>query len=177
MNADRFLRCRVPEQVRVRFDALAHDRGETQSSLLRRLIDQALADACESSTSRGAEQGAPDRRSDRVTVRMRPGDGHRLRLRAEARATRPATYLAMLVRAHLHADAPLPEAELIQVKQVLSEIASVARALRVESGSDANGKRFERTELEEALVRVEQARGAIASLVQASVTSWESDLA
>ena len=83
----------------------------------------------------------------------------------------------MLVRAHLHADAPLPEAELIQVKQVLSEIASVARALRVESGSDANGKRFERTELEEALQRVEQARTAIASLVQASATSWESDLA
>ena len=177
MNADRFLRCRVPEQVRVRFDALAQDRGETQSSLLRRLIDQALADAGGSPTSGGGDHGAADRRSDRVTVRMRPGDGHRLRLRAEARATKPATYLAMLVRAHLHADAPLPEAELIQVKQVLLEIASVARALRVESGSDAHGKRLERTELDEALLRVEQARGAVASLVQASVTSWESDLA
>ena len=177
MNADSLLRCLVPSRIRERFDALARDRGETPSSMLRLLINEALAGTGSPRMFGGAEDDAVSRRSDRVTVRMRPGDGRRLRLRAEVRGTKPATYLALLVRAHLSAEAPLPQAELAEVKRVLSEVSAVARALRRNSVGDGTDDCIDRNELNEALNRVEQARSAIASFVQASLASWESDLA
>jgi hypothetical protein len=177
MNADQFLRCRVPEQVRNRFVTLAVAMGETPSSLLRRLIDEALSGSGEPCGFGGAEVDTAIARSDRVTVRLRPGDGRRLRLRAEARGAKLSTYLALLARAHLHADAPLPQSELVEVKRALSEVAAVARAIRQADSDGVHPGHIGSAELVEALNLVERARAEIAGLVQASMNSWESDLA
>ncbi len=177
MNADEVLRCRVPAGVRNRFDALARERGETSSSLLRSLIDNALSASSGATTFGGAEAQTASARSERLTVRLRPGDGQRLRARAAARRTKSATYLAILVRAHLSADPPLPETELIELKRVLSEIAALARALRSHGGGDVDPGGIDRREVWDALDRVEQTRRATAELVKASIASWESDLA
>lgn len=177
MNADEFLRCRVPAGVRNRFDALARERGATSSSLLRSLIDNALSAAGGAATFGGAEPQTASARSERLTVRLRPGDGQRFRARAAARGAKSATYLAILVRAHLSADPPLPETELIELKRVLSELAAVARALRSHGGSGNDPGGIDRQELWSALDRVEQTRRATAEFVKASIASWESDLA
>jgi hypothetical protein len=52
-----------------------------------------------------------------------------LTARARARGVPSATYVALLVRSHLHSVAPLPEAELLAVKQAISELRSIGRDL------------------------------------------------
>ena len=177
MNADHFLRFRVPGRVRDRFEVLARNRGETPSSLLRQLINEALADTGDPARLGAAEVDGAATRSDRLTVRLRPGDAQRLRVRAGARGTKPSTYLALLVRAHLRANSPLPQPELIEVKRALAEVAAVSRALRLGVPASAAMHGSDATSLDEVLRRIEQARGAIASLVQANIASWENDLA
>jgi hypothetical protein len=45
--------------------------------------------------------------TDRITVRLRPGDGRAISQRASQRGMRASTYLAALVRAHISANPPL----------------------------------------------------------------------
>jgi hypothetical protein len=45
-----------------------------------------------------------------------------------------ATYVALLVRGHLHSIPPIPEAELLAVKQSISELRSIGRGLNAMAG-------------------------------------------
>ena len=174
MNADQTLRCRVPKPIKDRFEALAGQRGETPSALLRLLLDQTIEAAGDEPDSSVAKTAATSARSDRMTVRLRPGDGALLRSRARTRGVKAATYLALLVRRHLRGAAPLPEGELREVKRALSELSAIARGLRQSASSGDATAAIQPNALQDVLDRVEGARGAIAQLVRANIDSWDS---
>ena len=78
-------------------------------------------------------------RDSRVWVRLRLEDRKLLKARARARGVPSATYVALLVRSHLHAVAPLPEAELLAVKQSISELRSIRRDLNTMARANGAG--------------------------------------
>ncbi len=72
------------------------------------------------------------RATDRITIRLRPGDGAVLARRARERGVKTATYLAALARAHIAADPPLFAGELGVLKQGIA-ILSGLRTLLAQS--------------------------------------------
>ena len=67
--------------------------------------------------------------TDRITIRLRPGDRTALDLRADARGVVASRYIAALVRAHIAASPPLTVAELAILKEGVSVLAKLSRAL------------------------------------------------
>jgi hypothetical protein len=67
--------------------------------------------------------------TDRITIRLRPGDRIALNRRAEARGVRTSRYLAALVRAHIAASPPLTVDEVAILKEGVSVLAKLSRAL------------------------------------------------
>ena len=102
-----------------RFQALAEAQGMSDARLgliaIRRLLDEELA-----ATPSADPEGEPA--SERITIRLRPGDRRRVRERALARRMRDAGYLAALVRAHVVANPPLPKAEIEELKQAIGAL-------------------------------------------------------
>ena len=68
-------------------------------------------------------------RQSRLYVRLTPGDRQLLQARCAARGLAPATYASVLLRAHLRAVTPLPEAELRAIRQSTRELAAIGRNL------------------------------------------------
>jgi hypothetical protein len=77
--------------------------------------------------------------TDRITIRLRPGDGRAINQRAAQRGIRASTYLAALVRAHVAASPPLTVDELAILKQGVAVLASLGRALSHVSRNAAQG--------------------------------------
>ena len=180
MNAVERLRCRVPKAIKERFAALAKDRGLSESQLLRELIDQGLSQPTDSVTGERLRHAEVGRSIDRITIRLRPGDGPRLLNRAEVRGMKPSSYLAMLVRAHLDRNPPLPESELREVKRALAEIAGVGRSLRMFAKAAQAGDiqaNMNAIQILSAINMVEQVRASIAALVRTHVEGWKTDRA
>ena len=65
----------------------------------------------------------------RLTVRLRADDHQLLRERAAARGMVPATYVAVYVRSHLRALAPLPKTEYLAVRSAVLELSAIGRNL------------------------------------------------
>src|SRR5229473_5938371 len=99
------------------FAALAASRGLSESKLLGLLIDSVLErnplDPAGDARHADAEEG------DRITLRLRPGDGQWLRLRARRRGVKYTTYAAALIRAHVRANPPMPLEELARLERGL----------------------------------------------------------
>ncbi len=98
---------RTSSESKARFAALAAQQGITESALLALLIDKVLAantttDEIDSAHRTRETECA----SDRLTLRLRPGDRTLADAMAAARRMKTSSYLAMLVRAHdpVHAD-------------------------------------------------------------------------
>jgi hypothetical protein len=172
MNADETLRCRIPSTLKRRIEATARSHGETASSWARAQLERAAVHAGLAEHFGAAEAGKPAARSDRVTIRLRPGDGARLRSRAAARCMAPSTYVAALVRRHVGASPPLPQAELQVLKQAMSQLALTTGVLR-----SWDGER-EETDIEaQTLLReLESVRAAVAALVRRNAESWSGDV-
>ncbi len=113
--------------------------------------------------------------TDRITIRMRPGDGDSIARRAAQRGMKPSAYLAALVRAHVAMNPPLTANELAALKHSVAVLAGVGRvlgrAIRLPSSPG-----LAREELAAHLVRA-----AVAALEQrthdlarAALISWES---
>ena len=81
------------------FAALSASRGLSESKLLGLLIDSVLErnPVDPIGDDRHGEAGE----GDRITLRLRPGDGKWLRLRAQRRGMKYTTYAAALIRAHV----------------------------------------------------------------------------
>src|SRR5215831_9483558 len=100
MAASQLIAARVTSETKARFRALAEFQHLTESTMLKRMIDFAIR-------SVGAGSGEliqPDRnaaRQSRLYVRLRTDDQLLLRERAAARQMAAATYVSVLVRAHL----------------------------------------------------------------------------
>jgi hypothetical protein len=68
-------------------------------------------------------------RGARTSVRLHPDDKRLLRERAACRQMAVATYISVLVRAHLRDLSPLPKAELMALRQSVAEIGAIGRNL------------------------------------------------
>jgi hypothetical protein len=115
--------------------------------------------------------------TDRITIRLRPGDGAAIAGRAAQRGMKASTYLAALARAHLRANPPLPSSELAALKQSILVLAGLGRLLVETTRSPAALGGPEREGLRQQLSRTRAAVAALEQrthdLARAALISWE----
>lgn len=111
-----------------RFVELAAQRGVSESTLALMAIRMLLGvNVSPAGTEATKKCHTPS--TDRITIRLRPGDRIALNRRADARRVRPSRYLAALVRAHVRASPPLTIDELKILKEGVSVLARLSLAL------------------------------------------------
>ena len=122
---------------------------------------------------------APPREAatDRITIRLRPGDGAALEARAARRQMKASTYLAALARSHIAADTVLTADELDSVKKAVVVLAGVGRLLsRIARCGDQGGSLSPETR--QALAQTRSVVAAVeqrtSDLARAALRSWES---
>src|SRR5580692_8065256 len=130
-----FIKTRVSPDVKARVNEAAQRQLLTESVWLRRAIDAALRsepvseDALIHRAGIGRSQEEPSfgprSARTRICIRIRRDDWLILRERAEARGMPAATYISVLVRAHLRVLAPLPAEEVAALKRAVAELSSI----------------------------------------------------
>ena len=167
---------RLSPEEKQRFAELAAGRGLSECALaaaaLRALFapDASSAFSIPSASRREAA-------TDRITIRLRPGDGAALEARAARRQMKVSTYLAALVRVHIAADTVLTANELETVKQAVVVLAGVGRLLsRIarcgsQEGSLPPDVRLAPAQTRSVVAAVEQ---RTSDLARAALWSWES---
>lgn len=156
---------------KARFAALAALSGLSQAALALKAV-RAVLDGSDSPARTSAATTAREAASDRITIRLRPGDGNAIASRAAMRGMKASAYLAALVRAHVVADPPLAAQELSALKHSVAVLAGIGghlvRALRNLSLGD----------IRDALQRTAAAVAALEQrthdFAKAAFISWES---
>jgi hypothetical protein len=175
MGITHVIAARVSPESKARFRSLAEQQQMTESALLKRLVDMAIhtgrvndADVLKS----------PERRlrGARLCVRLHSDDQLLLTERAAARQMPAATYVSVLVRAHLRTLSPLPKAELMVLKRSVAELSAIGRNLNQlarlahqRPGSVAPGGDV----LQMMLKVCEAMRAHTKELIKANARSWE----
>src|SRR5580698_7710983 len=124
-----------PEE-KAQFVNAAAARGVSESALALSAIRSYLG------TVRAVSRGMDDavqhrtRARDRITIRLRPGDGQWIARRAQARGMTRCAYLAALVRAHVSSNPPIPEDEIQILKRVVSSLGELGRAVANQRGTE-----------------------------------------
>jgi hypothetical protein len=177
--------CRIPRSslpsVTVRlsahekqwFSTLARSRGVSESALALSVIRSIADSGCLDSSA--TEPRTPA--TDRITIRLRPGDGQAIAERASERGMKASAYLAGLVRAHLGANPPLARSELAALKQSVAVLSGLGTLLAQTARNPAlSGPGIE--DLRQAISRT---RAAVTALEQRTheftrraLISWES---
>jgi hypothetical protein len=116
MVACHFIAARVSSETKARLKVLAEQRQLSESALLKRLLELTFDGAAEPKL---ANPGSVRRvaRAARLYLRRRPDDQLLLADRAAARGMAAATYVSVLVRAHLRHLTPLPKDELMAFRR------------------------------------------------------------
>jgi hypothetical protein len=159
-----------------RFATLAASRGMSESALaliaIRSLLD------CNDVAQTNAAPPRRERSTDRITIRLRPGDRRVINERASRRGMKASTYLAALVRAHIVTNPPLTDDELGAYKQGVILLAGLGRLL-TRISRDAVRAGSIPQELQQELSRT---RAVVAGLekrthglARAALISWESE--
>ena len=131
MAAAQFLKTRISLEEKQRVQALATRLLITESVWLKRLVMRALGESAALLPDTIVTQREPERhtRDARLYVRLHLEDRLLLRERATARGMAPATYVSVLVRAHLRGLVPLPKEELTALKRSVAELGAIGRNL------------------------------------------------
>jgi hypothetical protein len=159
-----------------RFTWLAERAGMSESALalmaIRRVLDP--GGKMPQTPTSAADTGAA---TDRITIRLRPGDGAAIALRATKRGMKASTYLASLARAHVRVNPPLAATELATLKQSIVVLAGLGRLL----AQTARNPALTGPGLEDVRQSLSRTRAAVAALEQrthdlarAALISWES---
>lgn len=190
MDAALFLKTRVSSETKARVHALAEQQLITESIWLKRLVTAALRDApaddvgearggrAGSTTFRNAvlEADAEETPGMRVCIRLRPDDRLLLGERAAARGMPSATYVSVLLRAHLRQLAPLPKEELVTLKRCVAELGAIGRNLnQIARIANSSGRVAgpAREDLRAILKVCEALRDNTKGLIKASARAWE----
>lgn len=176
MAADAFIQCRVTSETKALLHALAGRERITESALVRQLLETVLR------TSVGGvapSTEAPERvtRDSRLSVRLADDDRALLTERAAARDMAAATYVSVLVRAHLRGLAPLPKAELTALKRSVAELSAIGRNLNQIARAANQGGRTASVGLDQlrAMLKVSEGlRDHVKALLRANERSWSS---
>lgn len=174
MPADAFISFRVTSETRARLQSLAAAQGITESAFLRQTLQLALGG------SRPIDRPEPPPadpvgRQNRVSVRLSSEDRRKVKERAVARGVASATYAALVLRAHLSGNAPIPKAEYQLLRQSVQELTAIgrnlnqiARALNLGGRTTVPG----RTEVLAMLKVAEALRDHFRGLLKANAASW-----
>ena len=167
---------RLSPEEKQRFAELAAGRGLSECALavatLRALLTPGTSAALNLPSASRREAA-----TDRITIRLRPGDGAALEARAVRRRTKASTYLAALVRSPVVADAVLTADELETVKQAVIVLAGVGRVLSQiarcgsQDGSLPPEVRLALAQTRSVVAAVEQ---RTSDMARAALRSWES---
>ena len=167
---------RLSPEEKQRFAELAAGRGLSECALAAATLRALLAP----DTSSALNIPSAERReaaTDRITIRLRPGDGAALEARAARRQMKVSTYLAALVRVHIAADTVLTANELETVKQAVVVLAGVGRVLSRISLCGSQAGSLSR-ELRQTLAQTRSVVAAVeqrtSDLARAALRSWES---
>lgn len=164
----------ICNEAKQRFAAAAARQSLSESALLRRLVEQMLASA---EIEDFAEPVAPlDPRDARLTVRLVSEDRALLRERAAARTMPAATYVSVLVRAHLRRVAPLPDRELSSLQASVRELGAIGRNLNTMARLLQQDARQAAPGPQEvlAMLRIcEALRDHVRALIKANLISWD----
>jgi hypothetical protein len=175
MIADQIIAARVPADTKARLKALAARRGVSESALLKDLLELTLGGSVMPEPD-GAEPVVRTGRRARLYVRLRPDDQLLLRERAGARRMAPATYISVLVRAHLRQLTPLPEEELRALNRVVSDLGAIGRNLNHMARSTHQPAPSAETRCIDvmAMIKVcEALRDHVKALLKANAVSWK----
>jgi hypothetical protein len=176
MAASPCIQCRIDPQLKLRLQALAVHRGMTESGLLKRLVIGVIGMAPASGARVLAVEPIGPRA--RVYVRLRPGDHALLRARAARRGLASATYVSMLVRAHLRRAPPLPDRELTELRHAAGALGAVGRNLNQIARVAHQTGRVEgltTADVQAMLAAFEELRAHFKRLIEANIASWETD--
>jgi hypothetical protein len=166
---------RASSELKRRFAALAAAQGQSESALLTLLIETVLE-------QNGTENLSPpmpltERAQERITIRLRESDRRLLERRASRREMKPATYLVMLVRAHLREDRPLPLHELNELKMTVARISALDRHLQRLTAEGPTSVPWRAADigaaLSQASAEVREVRRFVSAIVQSNLLSWE----
>jgi hypothetical protein len=176
MTAEAFIQCRVPQATKAALRAAAERQQLTESALLKRMLELVLhtAGAAEAGDVIVADRPA---RQARLYVRLTVGDRQLLQARSAARCLAPATYASTLLRAHLRALTPLPEAELRAIRQSTRELAAIGRNLNqiaLATHRGGSGAGVSREVLWNFLKACEALRVHVRSYISTNLSSWSS---
>lgn len=172
--ADAFISFRVTSETRARLQSLAATRGITESAILRQTLELALGG------SGPIYQPAPPPADpvgwqNRVSVCLSNDDRRRLRERAVARGLASATYVALVLRAHLSGNAPIPKTEYQLLRHSVHELTAIGRNLNQIARALNMGGRTTlpgRTEVLAMLRVAEALRDHFRELLKANAASW-----
>ncbi len=174
MAASQLIAARVKPETKARFRALAERRHLTESTMLKRMIDLTIRSVDgDSGEVLQADHGLA--RQARLYVRLRADDQLLLRERAAARQMAAATYVSVLVRAHLRSLQPLPKQELVALKRLVAELGAIGRNLNQIARAANQGGRIvapQREDLRAFLNVCEALRDNVKTLVKANLNSW-----
>lgn len=195
MGTSHFIKARVSLDVKARVRAITEQQFITESVLLKQLVFAALREPVTNSgkgnsTPQSSEasphlavlrrpEGAP---AKRLYVRLSPDDGRLLRERAEARQMPAATYVSVLVRAHLHNLTPLPKDELLALKRAVAQLGALGRNINQLAKAMNEGRRIVTSDgrvpvpttehLETMLEMCEALHAHVKVLIKANINSW-----
>jgi hypothetical protein len=164
---------RVSEDEKDWFATLARSRGLSESALALSVIRSVKDSGKLDPYATGPRTPA----TDRITIRLRPGDGEAIGRRALERGMKPSAYLAALARAHLAVNPPLAAKELAALKQSIVLLAGLGTLLAQTARNPALGG----PGLEDVRQSISRTRAAVAvleqrthDLVRTALISWES---
>ena len=165
---------RTSPAEKAQFAALADAAGLSESAFALRAIRAVLQPEAQIRELSPAGHAAA---TDRITIRLRPGDGAALVDRAAVRGMKPSTYVAALVRSHIVANPPMTDKEVAQLKEGIRILGAFGQRLAQMARSPALGG-----PAQEALRRdlgaihrlLEALETCTHNLVRASLVSWES---
>lgn len=169
------LRTWVSEETKQRFGALAQELGLSESALLKRSVNLLLSSTTIALPKAEGQVKVP--RDLRVSVRLRPEDHVLLRERADGRGMPAATYISILLRAHLRAVAPLPDREFTALKRAIGELGMIGRNInQLARVANQTGKVGgpSTADLRAVLRALEGLRDHVKALMVANTASWES---
>jgi hypothetical protein len=187
MSCTEVIKARVSAELKGQAQAAAERELLTESAWLKRLVLREIRTVhglnseeralCDISRVRNSSKGG--RRSGvggpPMLVRLRHDDRQLLDARAEARGMRPATYVSVLMRAHLRALTPLPKEEYLALKRSIGELVAIGRNInQIAKAANAGGKvpATVREEFRAMLAICDALRVNTKTLLKANETSW-----
>jgi len=162
-------------ETKERFSAVAGQLGLSESALLKRLVELNLK-STQLASMEISSLPANAARSARLYVRLRPEDHLLLRERATARGMPAATYVTMLVRAHLRALTPIPDREMAGIERAVADLGIIGRNLnQIARVANQSGRVTGPSDQDlQALLRACMAlRDHMKGFVSANRASWE----